>query len=677
MYSRQEHLSDGTLLVVDLSIGYIRRSDIRVLLDKVKTDDWVWIPSQDAIRFPTPIPAGVLVTITRSTQMDQVINVFDKGASFTNRAMDTDFRQMLYLAQEYTEGAGIKDFYNDLNMHGFKITNLDDSDTPLGAVNKRQLDAAVADAPAAAEAARQAAEAANAAAIAAGLLRSDLRGAYGADFVYTTPATGGTAMSVQRRLAHAPPSLFDYMTDEEVADVKSGAGQLVVGPAVLRAIAAQKRGGVLFAYPGKYNMGNNPMLLGDKASHIIGLDMQSVEFVFSGVPNAVSCVTMTGVSYLPTTLENVTIHCGSSGYAGVMLTQGNRPRVYNVTINSPRLDGFAVDCNGYGWVENLHCENVSINGAGRHFISLTLRGSIGAFLNESRFVGIEGRSCALREVGGCAVYALNLTALGTAGKMSELSWLSCNFDANRAAAIAAGSDTGPNPMVLGFGGTQYKNLFEDWTISGGAWESISMADYRANGLVKLESGAYAGGFNFRLGINSQWSGGGISGAFQGYVEHLSTGQFRAQFPGSWRQTAMASGTSYAFDVPFPMIPKPAGDRKHQGAWYTVALFYMGYNQADLKTYKLDVWLKYFAVGSDEYWVMTTSPTETGGSHFTINSIAAVNSQGLTLPLNAENPPSALRFSVTTGPTFAAGGRSGALHGGMVHNFSTHNQYAGY
>lgn len=287
MYSRQEHLSDGTLLVVDLSIGYIRRSDIRVLLDKVKTDDWVWIPSQDAIRFPTPIPAGVLVTITRSTQMDQVINVFDKGASFTNRAMDTDFRQMLYLAQEYTEGAGIKDFYNDLNMHGFKITDLDD------------------------------------------------------------------------------------------------------------------------------------------------------------------------------------------------------------------------------------------------------------------------------------------------------------------------------------------------------------------------------------------------------VEHLSTGQFRAQFPGSWRQTAMASGTSYAFDVPFPMVPKPACDRKHQGAWYTVALFYMGYNQADLKTYKLDVWLKYFAVGSDEYWVMTTSPTETGGSHFTINSIAAVNSQGLTLPLNAENPPSALRFSVTTGPTFAAGGRSGALHGGMVHNFSTHNQYAGY
>lgn len=139
MYSRQEHLSDGSLVTLDMAIGYIRRGDITVLFDGIRTSDWAWIPGQDAIRFNSPVPAGVLVTVQRATQRDRVINVFDKGASFTNRAMDTDFAQMLYLSQEYLEGTGISDLWGDLDMHGFQIRNLGRGTAPGDAVNVAQL----------------------------------------------------------------------------------------------------------------------------------------------------------------------------------------------------------------------------------------------------------------------------------------------------------------------------------------------------------------------------------------------------------------------------------------------------------------------------------------------------------------------------------------------------------
>lgn len=57
MFSRQEHVSDGTLLTLDMVIGYIKRSDISVTLDGVLTNAWSWIPGQNTIRFDYAIPS--------------------------------------------------------------------------------------------------------------------------------------------------------------------------------------------------------------------------------------------------------------------------------------------------------------------------------------------------------------------------------------------------------------------------------------------------------------------------------------------------------------------------------------------------------------------------------------------------------------------------------------------
>lgn len=173
-YSRQRAVSDGTLQLLDVSLQYIRRADISVLLDGVATDQWTWAGNLDAVAFPSPIPAGVEVTLIRATQSDKVIHEFAKGAKFVNTSMDTDFRQMLYLAQEYTEGSGFTGVYSDFDMHGYRVIGLADGVAPNDAVNLRQLTDATTGIPEAISAATMAATAADAAAIRADRLREDL-----------------------------------------------------------------------------------------------------------------------------------------------------------------------------------------------------------------------------------------------------------------------------------------------------------------------------------------------------------------------------------------------------------------------------------------------------------------------------------------------------------------------
>lgn len=105
-YSRQRAVSDGTLQVLPLSLRYFRREDISVALSDQTIPVWEWLGSINSIRFDTPVPNGVHVTVTRKTQIDKNIHEFDLGAKFIARSMDDDFRQLLFLAQEYSENFG-------------------------------------------------------------------------------------------------------------------------------------------------------------------------------------------------------------------------------------------------------------------------------------------------------------------------------------------------------------------------------------------------------------------------------------------------------------------------------------------------------------------------------------------------------------------------------------------
>ena len=126
-YSTQRAVSDGTLTYLDIAIGYQSRNDIKVFMNDLPAPpgSWAWAGVSDKrINFTQAVPAGVEVLLQRSTRLDRIINVFAKGAKFTNVTMDMNFEQVLLLTQEAVEGSALSDIYNDVDFHNYKIKNL-------------------------------------------------------------------------------------------------------------------------------------------------------------------------------------------------------------------------------------------------------------------------------------------------------------------------------------------------------------------------------------------------------------------------------------------------------------------------------------------------------------------------------------------------------------------------
>ena len=125
-FSTQEAVSNGTLVLLDISIIYTDRTEIAVLFDDVPDAlPWAWVGSTDKkISFTPAVPNGVKVTVKRTTDMAAVLHNFEGGAAFTEKSMDENFQQILQIAQEAAEGQLGGDFFQDINMHLHKITNM-------------------------------------------------------------------------------------------------------------------------------------------------------------------------------------------------------------------------------------------------------------------------------------------------------------------------------------------------------------------------------------------------------------------------------------------------------------------------------------------------------------------------------------------------------------------------
>lgn len=124
-YSTQRVVSDGSLVLLSVSIGYLERSHIHVFFDNVENDlPWSWVGLTDnQIAFSPAVPNGVEVLVARKTDLSEPYHIFTQGAQFTAESLDEDIQQVLFIAQEATEQALTGDFYQDVNMHGFRVTN--------------------------------------------------------------------------------------------------------------------------------------------------------------------------------------------------------------------------------------------------------------------------------------------------------------------------------------------------------------------------------------------------------------------------------------------------------------------------------------------------------------------------------------------------------------------------
>ena len=140
-FSIQRAVSDGSMVLLPISIEYFDRSEISVLFDGVvDARQWAWVGTTDTSISFTPAVANLVeVSVRRSTDISEPRHQFSQGAQFTTESLDEDIRQVLHIAQEAKEGSGLGEVYQDLNFHGFKATNMGNGSLPGDAVNHAQM----------------------------------------------------------------------------------------------------------------------------------------------------------------------------------------------------------------------------------------------------------------------------------------------------------------------------------------------------------------------------------------------------------------------------------------------------------------------------------------------------------------------------------------------------------
>lgn len=144
--SIQTVVSSGSLVILGVTLEYYERDDITVYFDDVaQLAGWGWVGTTDkTIVFYPAVPAGVTVKLQRRTDVDRMKHVFTSGAQFKNTNVDTNFLQLLHAVQEIQESGVPPSAVGGLDMANEKITSLAPGTAGSDAVNKAQLDTAIA-----------------------------------------------------------------------------------------------------------------------------------------------------------------------------------------------------------------------------------------------------------------------------------------------------------------------------------------------------------------------------------------------------------------------------------------------------------------------------------------------------------------------------------------------------
>lgn len=195
-FSTQRTPSDGTLVLLDISIEYFDRSEIAVLFNGVvDAYPWEWVGlTESKISFSPAVPDTVEVMLVRTTDLAQVRHMFTLGAQFTTESLDEDLLQILHIAQEAKENATIEEVFHNLNMHGYRIINIGDGIDAQDAPSMAQM--VVHDAQIVIYKDQAAASAAAAAASAAAALASELGAAAAAETAAVAKVNDGSTNAV-------------------------------------------------------------------------------------------------------------------------------------------------------------------------------------------------------------------------------------------------------------------------------------------------------------------------------------------------------------------------------------------------------------------------------------------------------------------------------------------------
>lgn len=235
-YSIQTAVSDGTLEVLDLSIKYMDKSHIFVYIDDVLVDgstySYVWL-TDTRIQVVPAVANGSTLKVIRKTLTDEMWHEFSKGARFSTTSMDDNFEQLLFLAQEYSEGIYVSDFYSDVDLHLRRILNLGDPVNDLDAVNLKTLKAYLPNAELIPPITERVTALEN-----TRVPFTTLFASAGSSLVgFIQKGVGAVARWVQDKLRETV-SVGDFMTPAQRADILTGTPTIDVAPAIQAAIDA-------------------------------------------------------------------------------------------------------------------------------------------------------------------------------------------------------------------------------------------------------------------------------------------------------------------------------------------------------------------------------------------------------------------------------------------------------
>ena len=164
--TRIDLTGDGVTTVYDLTfgLGYLREEDIYVSLDEdlfINQLKYSFL-SESQVALDTPVPTGVKFNIRRVVERDALINDYESGAILREEDLDDSFSQALMIQQEIADGYqfvdrvdGVADevyviesgvsINGELDMNGYRITDVGDPQEPRDAVNVQSVDQLVSD----------------------------------------------------------------------------------------------------------------------------------------------------------------------------------------------------------------------------------------------------------------------------------------------------------------------------------------------------------------------------------------------------------------------------------------------------------------------------------------------------------------------------------------------------
>lgn len=146
-FSYTRDVGDGVKTIFTLSFagqdnGYIATDNVHVYVNEVEVPFTINPSDPNKVYLATAPAAGAEVLIRRQMPQSLPYSDFKNGQPFSQDTLNRSFLQQLYLTQELLDGFLPDGFYykQDVNMNGFRITNLGDAIDDYDAINKKVTD---------------------------------------------------------------------------------------------------------------------------------------------------------------------------------------------------------------------------------------------------------------------------------------------------------------------------------------------------------------------------------------------------------------------------------------------------------------------------------------------------------------------------------------------------------